>query len=88
VIAVVGGGWEVYSHIQVAPSPAAVATPRPISGQGGLSTAGARRTPQTLEGPVVVAPETGKQKANGAVPSASGKHARARKLRSSVLPQQ
>lgn len=88
VVAVVGGGWEVYSHIQVAPAPAAVATPQPISGQGGLSTAAARRTPQTLEGPVVAAPGTVKQKADeanaGAHSSAPGKHALARKPKSSV----
>lgn len=86
VVAVVGGGWEVYSHIQVAPSPAAVATPQPISRQSGLSTAGARRAPQTLEGPVVV-----KQNADavnaGTLRSTPGKHVRTTKARSSVPPQ-
>ena len=56
VIAVTGGGWEVYSHIQVAPEPAAIAAPPRISGQSGFSTAATRRVPQTLEAPVVAVP--------------------------------
>ena len=53
VFVVAGGGWEVYSHIRLAPAPTAVATPQRIDGGGGLSAAGAKRTPRTLEGPVV-----------------------------------
>jgi hypothetical protein len=51
VAVVAGGGWEVYSHIRVAPQPAAIAVPQPIDGRSGLSSAGAMRTPQTLDGP-------------------------------------
>lgn len=65
VFVVAGGGWEVFSHIRIAPVPAAVAVPQSINGQGGFSTGTARRTPQTLEGPVVVAPEAVKTKTEG-----------------------
>jgi hypothetical protein len=64
VIVVAGGGWEVYSHIRVAASPAAIVVPQPISGSSGFSTAAARRTPQTLERPSVALPVTIQQKAN------------------------
>lgn len=76
VLVVAGGGWEVYSHIRVAAVPAAVTTPQPIGGRSGFSTAATRRVPQTLDGPVVAAPVTKKQKAvthSPAVPSTHGK---------------
>ncbi|MGA8741396.1 MAG: hypothetical protein WB561_09455 [Terracidiphilus sp.] len=69
VFVVAGGGWEVYSHIRLAPAPTAVATPQRIDGGGGLSAAGAKRTPRTLEGPVVVTP------ANEKLRSSDGKAA-------------
>ena len=88
VIVVAGGGWEVYSHIKVAPVPTAVAAPQPISGQGGLSTAAARRTPQTLEGPVVATPATVKQKTDEvnavAVPSSHRNKTAVRKPKSTI----
>jgi hypothetical protein len=62
VFVVAGGGWEVYSHIRVAPVPTAVAAPQRIDGGGGLSAAAARRTPKTLDGPKVAAPVNGKHK--------------------------
>lgn len=62
VFVVAGGGWEVFSHIRVAPVPAAVAAPPSINGPGAFSTGAARRTPQTLERPVIVAPATVKPK--------------------------
>jgi hypothetical protein len=58
VVVIAGGGWAVYSHIQLAPEPAAVTVPQPINGQSGLSAAGTKRVPQTLEGPVVAVPVT------------------------------
>lgn len=58
VLIVAGGGWGVYSHIQVAPAPTAAAAPLHPTGTGGFSAAGAKRTPQTLDGPVVAAPTT------------------------------
>ncbi|HEX4028878.1 MAG TPA: hypothetical protein VHX20_00860 [Terracidiphilus sp.] len=54
---VVGGGWGVYSSIQPRMQPwqpggAVPALPQ-LSGPGGFSGAGAIRTPQTLNGPVL-----------------------------------
>ena len=65
VAVVVGGGWGVISRVQPAQPARAVATPPRVSAQGSFSSAGAMRTPQTLNGPVVahaaaVTPETAK----------------------------
>jgi hypothetical protein len=65
VAVVVGGGWGVYSRVQPAQSARTITVSPHGAAQGGFSSAGARRTPQTLNGPVVVptktsAPETGK----------------------------
>jgi len=67
VVAVAGGGWGVYSHIQVAPVPSAFVDPQLPNGAGRFSTAGAMHVPQTVEGPIVASPvpekkvqETGK----------------------------
>lgn len=56
VFVVAGGGWGVYSRIQ--PWPAAKgAVPIPhVAAPGGFSNAGAMRTPQTLNGPVLTHP--------------------------------
>jgi hypothetical protein len=66
VFVVAGGGWEVYSHIRLAPAPTAVAAPARGEvgvggGSGGMSAAAARRMPKTLDGPVVAAPLNTKQ---------------------------
>jgi hypothetical protein len=67
VAVVVGGGWGVYSRVQPN-QPARLVLPlRAAPQQGGFSSAGAMRTPQTLNGPVVVPP--------AAVPSAETKAA-------------
>jgi len=51
-LAVVGGGWSVYSHVR--PWQPVHVLPLPVSGsQGGFGSAGAIRTPQTLNGPVL-----------------------------------
>jgi len=62
VLAVAGGGWGVYSHIQVAPVPSALIEPQLPSGAGRFSTAGAVHVPKTVEGPAVAAPVVDKQK--------------------------
>jgi hypothetical protein len=50
---VVGGGWGVYSSVQPwQPGGAVPALPQ-LSGPGGFSGAGAIRTPQTINGPVL-----------------------------------
>ena len=61
VLAVAGGGWGVYSHIQVAPVPSALVDPQLPSAAGRFSTAGAMHVPQTVQGPVIAAPVIEKQ---------------------------
>ncbi len=65
VFVVAGGGWGVYSHIRVAPVPTAVAAPQRGevgAGGAGMSAAAARRTPKTLDGPVVAPKASTKQR--------------------------
>ena len=62
---VVGGGWGVYSRVQTA---RVIAMPSHISAPGnGFSNAGAMRTPQNLNGPVINHPQPANAGANGAV---------------------
>lgn len=56
VAIVIGGGWGVYSRVQPARPARAISVPPHVSAQGGFSSAGAMRTPQTLNGPVVAQP--------------------------------
>ena len=64
VAVVVGGGWSVSSRYQPNQPTSAIAVPAHgagqtgQTGQGGFSSAGAMRTPQTLNGPVVAHPAT------------------------------
>lgn len=71
VAVVVGGGWGISSRFQsTQPSSAVTVPPHGAgqtrqTGQSGFSSAGAMRTPQTLNGPVVahpaaIAPQTAK----------------------------
>lgn len=54
---VAGGGWQIYTHVQPAPSATVVAMPAPAGQQGGgFSSAGAKRVPETLQGPVLKHP--------------------------------
>jgi len=62
VLAVAGGGWGVYSHIQIAPVPSAFVEQPLQNGAGRFSTAGAMHVPKTVQGPVVAAPVVEKQK--------------------------
>jgi len=50
---VVGGGWGVYSRVQ--PNKV-IAMPPHVAAPGGFSNAGAMRTPQTVNGPVLEHP--------------------------------
>ena len=62
---VVGGGWGVYSRVQMArviPMPPHVASP------GGFSSGGAMRTPQTVHGPEIKPQENAKP-ASGVTPN-------------------
>jgi hypothetical protein len=53
VFVVVGGGWGVYSRVQPVQPARVIAMPPRVAAPGGFSSAGAMRTPQTLNGPVV-----------------------------------
>jgi hypothetical protein len=55
VFVVGGGGWGVYSRVQPAQAPKVIAMPH-IAGPGGFQSAGAMRTPQTLNRPVLTHP--------------------------------
>lgn len=68
VFVVVGGGWGVYSRVQPVQPAHAIVMPLRVTTPGGFSSAGAMRTPQTLNGPVVthkaaVAPQPAKDSA-------------------------
>lgn len=56
VLVVAGGGWGVYSYVQSNQPRAVALPPRPAVSSGGFSNAGAMRTPQTLNGPVLTHP--------------------------------
>jgi hypothetical protein len=53
VFVVAGGGWGIYSRVQPSASAKAIAMPPHVGAAPGFSSAGAMRTPQTLNGPVV-----------------------------------
>jgi len=53
VAVVIGGSWGVYSSVQSLQPVRAVTVPLHFYSQGGFSSAGAMRTPQTLNGPMV-----------------------------------
>ena len=56
VAVVVGGGWGISSRFQPTQPSSAIAVPQRGAGQTGFSSAGAMRTPQTLNGPIIAAP--------------------------------
>ncbi len=51
VCLVAGGGWQIYSHVQ--PAPSAQVKPLPARIGSGFSSAGAMRTPDSSHGPVL-----------------------------------
>jgi hypothetical protein len=53
---VAGGGWGIYSRVQPGASAKGIVLPPRGPVAGGFSSAGAMRTPQTLNGPVVAQP--------------------------------
>ncbi len=55
VFVVAGGGWGIYSRVQP-PQAKVIVIPMHVATQGGFSSAGAMRTPNTLNGPVLVHP--------------------------------
>jgi hypothetical protein len=56
VMVVAGGGWSVYSHIQPWQPTKAPGAPARVGAMNGFSGAGAMRSPQTLQPPVLSAP--------------------------------
>jgi hypothetical protein len=64
VAVVVGGGWGISSRVQPNQPSSAIAVPPHGNSQGGFSSAGAMRTPQTLNGPVVAHPATAAPETN------------------------
>ena len=82
VAVVVGGGWGISSRFQAAQPSSAITVPPHSAGQGVFSSAGAMRTPQTLNGPVVAHPATaapGTAKPTVKTPARRGKPAAAKK---------
>jgi hypothetical protein len=74
VFVVVGGGWGVYTRVQP-PQPARViAMPPHVATPGGFSNAGAMRTPNSLNGPVLAPPATVKP-AQGKTPTRNAQKA-------------
>lgn len=57
VFVVAGGGWGVYSRVEKPQSAKVIVLPH-ASASGGFSNAGAMRTPNTLNGPVLTHPVT------------------------------
>jgi hypothetical protein len=53
VFVVVGGGWGVYSRVQPGPAGKVIVMPQIVPGSGGISGAGAIRTPLTIPGPKI-----------------------------------
>jgi hypothetical protein len=56
VFVVAGGGWGVYTRVQPNQPARVIVMPQRMAAPGGFSSAGAMRTPQTLDGPVLVQP--------------------------------
>ena len=56
VAVVIGGSWSIYSRVQSIQPVRALTVPLHFYSQGGFSSAGAMRTPQTLNGPIVALP--------------------------------
>jgi hypothetical protein len=56
VFVVAGGGWGVYTRVEQNRAAKVLAMPPRVAAPGGLASAGAKRTPQTLPGPTVNQP--------------------------------
>ena len=56
VFVVAGGGWGVYTRVEQGQPAKVILMPSRMPVSGGLSGAGAVRTPQTLPGPTVLQP--------------------------------
>jgi len=62
VMVVAGGGWGVYRHAQQEAAKAVMAPAVQVApAAGGFSSAGAKRTPETVKGPAIVTPPKAKK---------------------------
>lgn len=77
VFVVAGGGWAMYSHVRPTEAPQAAAVPRAAS-PGSFSSAGAVRTPQTLQGPVLKHPVKASQEPTAIKPGKDKKSGEAK----------
>jgi hypothetical protein len=78
VALVIGGSWGVYSRVRLIQPTRAITVPLHLSTQGGFSSAGAMRTPLTLNGPIVERPAAAHPATAEPLPHA-GKNAAANK---------
>lgn len=62
VLVVLGGGWDICSRVQAPLAAKSIVPPPRMSVPGGFSSAGAMRTPKTLNGPRVAQPAAAAQK--------------------------
>ena len=100
VCVVAGGGWSIYSRVQPAPAAKVIVIAPPAApAASGFSNSGARRVPDTLNGPVLAHPVVAVPEVNpevnvvqkapaqrGTVPGQP--HARKKKSRGPVPPMQ
>lgn len=86
VVVVAGGGWGIYTHVQHESGKMAIVPVPAIPASAGFSSAGAIRTPQTVQGPVLTTPGkepatkpagAGERAAHHAGQAAAGKAVRA-----------
>jgi len=86
VCVVAGGGWQIFSHVQIAPQPNAIVQPARIGNSGGFSNAGAMRTPDTLDRPVLKHPLPSSQP-DSIAPAPAKKHKPAKHVGKPAPPQ-
>jgi hypothetical protein len=87
VCVVAGGGWQIFSHVQTAPEPNAIVQPARVGNGGGFSNAGAMRTPDTLDRPVLKHPLPSKQQDSTApAPAAPAKKHKPSKHKANAAP--
>jgi hypothetical protein len=72
VFVVAGGGWGIYSRVQQPQTARVFALPPRVAAPSGFSSAGAMRTPQTLNGPLLAHPVTA-QPAQAKTPARTAK---------------
>lgn len=87
VFVVAGGGWGIYMRVQPNEPARVIVMPRAGLG-GGFSSAGAMRTPQTLNPPVIAAPITGQTSNVRSIPEQPAQAKPLRKTPAKIVPMQ